>query len=163
MNKTAISVIIFALAGIILILGIVQMWFYLDWISDSMAQWRGSGASEEEVSAAIKQQVAPEVLSKIISFLGFVSLLVAAGLIALGLNQPKASLLDGDFDDDEDEDSLSEEDDLDDLVVGIQEEKAAVEKVIAKEAKKEAVAEVKAKDEEAVTEAKTETKAKTET
>ncbi|ABX41994.1 hypothetical protein [Lachnoclostridium phytofermentans] len=81
MKKNAITIIILGLSGIILALGIWQLVLYIPAQLDMLADATTQGATAEQISEYYWQQFMPQVLSYVITTLGFASVLFAAGML----------------------------------------------------------------------------------
>lgn len=90
MRKNLASIIIFVLSGIILALGIWQLSLYippqLDMLDNAVAQ----GAALEQTTEYYWHEFMPQVLTYVITFLGFAAVLFTVGILHLRLaaNQP---------------------------------------------------------------------------
>jgi len=83
MKKKAIPIIILGLSGIILILGILQLVLYIPSQLDMLADATTQGVTAEQISDYYWQQFMPQVLSYVITILGFASVLFAIGMLYL--------------------------------------------------------------------------------
>ncbi|WMT39638.1 hypothetical protein RE628_19850 [Paenibacillus sp. D2_2] len=85
MKKNLISIIIFMLSGIILALGICQLILYipaqLDMVDNALLQ----GATEEQISDYYWHELIPQIITYVITFLGFAAVLFATGMLYLKL------------------------------------------------------------------------------
>ena len=81
MKKNAIPITILGLSGIILVLGIWQLVLYIPPQLDMLADATTQGATAEQISDYFWQELMPQVLSYVITFLGFASVLFAAGML----------------------------------------------------------------------------------
>ncbi|MCL1918161.1 MAG: hypothetical protein FWG14_07585 [Peptococcaceae bacterium] len=86
-NKKVIPLIIFSLAGLVLILGIIQLALFLAPQLDSISQARAQGVEEQQITDYYRTQLAPQSLSHVINILGFVLVLTAIGLVSLGVTR----------------------------------------------------------------------------
>lgn len=79
-KKNLVPIVAFALAGMILLLAILQVSLYipaqLQMLDDATLQ----GATEEQIAEYFWQQLMPQVLSYIIPALGFIGVLSVAGM-----------------------------------------------------------------------------------
>ena len=86
-QKQLIPIILFVLAGIIFILGIVQLALYIpqeiNMVKDAVLQ----GATSEQISEYYLQQFIPQIITFVITSLGIASLLFASGCIYKKLSQ----------------------------------------------------------------------------
>ena len=89
MKKQFASILIFALAGLILAAGIWQLSLYIPPQLKMLDEALDSGATATQVSDYYWQQFMPQVLSYAISAFGFASALFAAGVICLKLTKPR--------------------------------------------------------------------------
>jgi hypothetical protein len=80
-KKNAIPIIILGLSGIILILGIWQLVLYIPPQLEMLADATTQGATAEQISDYFWQDLMPQVLNYVITILGFVSVLFAAGML----------------------------------------------------------------------------------
>lgn len=81
MKKNAIPIIILGLSGIVLILGIWQLVLYIPPQLDMLADATTQGATAEQISDYFWQELMPQVLSYVITILGFASVLFAVGML----------------------------------------------------------------------------------
>ncbi|MCL1890638.1 MAG: hypothetical protein FWG00_01205 [Coriobacteriia bacterium] len=88
--KKIVPVIIFALASVVLILGIAQISLFSSAELSMLDDARLQGAPEEDVDKYYIEQYVPKLLTAIIMCLGFVATLVSAGLISLQLGRKGA-------------------------------------------------------------------------
>ncbi|MCL2322530.1 MAG: hypothetical protein FWC47_10580 [Oscillospiraceae bacterium] len=86
-KKSFISYIIFTLAVIILVLGIIQLIIYIPPQIDMINSARTQGTTDQDISDYIWQQLVPQIISYVITFLGFASILLASGMILLRQSQ----------------------------------------------------------------------------
>ncbi|WP_195574918.1 hypothetical protein [Paenibacillus sp. 1001270B_150601_E10] len=90
MKKNLTSIIIFMLSGIILALGIWQLILYippqLEMLDNAVTQ----GATLEQTTDYYWHEIIPQVLTYIITFLGFTAVLFTVGMLhfRLAANQP---------------------------------------------------------------------------
>ena len=91
MKKKLFSYIIFSLAGLILILGIIHLIMYISPQLEMINTARLEGTTtEENISNYFWKELVPQVISYIIIFVGFVSVLLASGMICIKLGQIKS-------------------------------------------------------------------------
>lgn len=90
MKKNLTSVIIFVLSGIILALGIWQLILYVPPQLEMLDNAALQGATSEQTSDYYWHDFIPQVLTYVITILGFTAVLLTAGILhfRLAANQP---------------------------------------------------------------------------
>ena len=101
-NKKTISIVIFALAALMFILGVVQLALYLPGQLKMLADAKAQGADAQQVSDYVKNTFIPQIITYVITFIGFTSVLVASGLLSLGLMKAKKAKTADDSEENED-------------------------------------------------------------
>jgi len=92
MKKRLFSYIIFFLAGLILILGIIQLILYISPQLELITSARLQETPEQDISNYFWQKLMPEIISYIIIFIGFVSVLFVSGMIWRKLEQIRSNV-----------------------------------------------------------------------
>ncbi|MCM3038710.1 hypothetical protein M3201_03200 [Paenibacillus motobuensis] len=90
MKKNLTSVIIFVLSGIILALGVWQLILYIPLQLEMLDNAVLQGATSEQTSDYYWHDFIPQVLTYVITIVGFTAVLLTAGMLHLRLaaNQP---------------------------------------------------------------------------
>lgn len=86
-KKHPIPIILFILAAIIVILGIVQLALYISPQLTMLEEAAAQGATAEQISEYYWQQLIPQIVTYIITFLGIAALLFSSGVIYQKLSQ----------------------------------------------------------------------------
>ncbi|MCL2889136.1 MAG: hypothetical protein FWE65_01800 [Eggerthellaceae bacterium] len=82
-SKKLIPIIIFSFAGILLIIGFIQIMLFATPQFDMLNDARLQGVPENQISQYVSQQLMPQLLAYITVSLGITTLLVSCGLISL--------------------------------------------------------------------------------
>ena len=88
--KKVITIAIFALAAMILILGITQVSLFLSPQLTMLSEARTEGATEQQISDYYWQQLMPQALLYIFTFLGLSGILAACGATYMALQRNAA-------------------------------------------------------------------------
>lgn len=86
-QKQLIPIILFVLAAIIAILGIVQLALYIPQEINMVKEAALQGATSEQISEYYLQQFIPQIITYVITSFGIASLLFASGSIYRRLSQ----------------------------------------------------------------------------
>ncbi|WP_040192495.1 hypothetical protein [Clostridium culturomicium] len=86
-KKHPIPIILFILAAIIVILGIVQLALYISPQLTMLEEAAAQGATAEQISEYYWQQLIPQIVTYIITSLGIAALLFSSGVIYQKLSQ----------------------------------------------------------------------------
>jgi len=82
-NKRFPVVAVFTLAAKMLVLGIIQLVYYIPRQVETINMAVAQGATDEQVTNYIWQMIVPEALAIVIPVIGFTSVLVAIGLVLM--------------------------------------------------------------------------------
>jgi len=82
-SKKLIPIIIFSFAGILLLIGFIQIMLFATPQFDMLNDARVQGVPENQISQYISQQLMPQLLAYLTVSLGVTTLLVSCGLISL--------------------------------------------------------------------------------
>lgn len=86
-KKHPIPIILFILAAIIVILGIVQLALYISPQLTMLEEAAAQGATSEQISEYYWQQLIPQIVTYVITSLGIAALLFSSGVIYQELSQ----------------------------------------------------------------------------
>lgn len=86
-KKYPIPIILFILAAIIVILGIVQLALYISPQLTMLEEAAAQGATSEQISEYYWQQLIPQIVTYVITSLGIAALLFSSGAIYQELSQ----------------------------------------------------------------------------
>lgn len=86
-KKHPIPIILFILAAIIVILGIVQLALYISPQLTMLEEAAAQGATSEQISEYYWQQLIPQIVTYVITSLGIAALLFSSGAIYQELSQ----------------------------------------------------------------------------
>ena len=96
-KKHPIPIILFILAAIIVILGIVQLALYISPQLTMLEEAAAQGATAEQISEYYWQQLIPQIVTYIITSLGIAALLFSSGVIYQKLSQLLNSAFNNEF------------------------------------------------------------------
>ena len=84
--KKIFPIVIFVLAGLLLVVGIMQLVLFLSPQMAAIESARQQGAAEEMISSFFWQQLMPQVLVIAVTSIGIAAILATCGLLSLQMN-----------------------------------------------------------------------------
>ena len=94
-SKKVFAMVIFGMAAVVVVFGIVQLYMYLSPILSMLNEARMQGATEQQISEYFSLQVMPKVMTDCATTFGIALVLAASGLISLQLSDNSLLLTQG--------------------------------------------------------------------